>query len=252
MDENKLITININNSISFPGIETLFTELNFKKNNELIEIQSNQFKTNIFNGNLDISKSLNSKDPFQIKAIFNDVNFKKISYSELSEFFENGLNFFSNIFDANVNIEFKELKTRNSVFKNLQMSFSFENGDIRVDKLKLFSDQHAINIQGRNIDYQKDKLFFYDFEFKTENLKDICQKICTDKSLMDKIQGNEFKLKSKGLLNINKAKITVEENFTDRQFNDNELKKLNSNLNSLVLYGKLENLFNLSRYFTLL
>jgi len=54
------------------------------------------------------------------------------------------------------------------------------------------------------------------------------------------------------LLNINKAKITVEENFTDRQFNDNELKKLNSNLNSLVLYGKLENLFNLSRYFTLL
>ena len=57
------------------------------------------------------------------------------------------------------------------------MSFSFENGDIRVDKLKLFSDQHAINIQGRNIDYQKDKLFFYDFEFKTENLKDICQKI---------------------------------------------------------------------------
>ena len=104
---------------------------------------------------------------------------------------------------------------------------------------------HVINIQGRNIDYQKDKLFFYDFEFKTENLKDICQKICTDKSLMDKIQGNEFKLKSKGLLNINKAKITVEENFTDRQFNDNELKKLNSNLNSLVLYGKLENLFNL-------
>ncbi|MDB3873328.1 hypothetical protein N9317_04700 [Pelagibacteraceae bacterium] len=252
LDENKLITININNSISFPGIETLFTELNFKKNNELIEIQSNQFKTNIFNGNLDISKSLNSKDPFQIKAIFNDVNFKKISYSELSEFFENGLNFFSNIFDANINIEFKELKTRNSVFKNLQMSFSFENGDTRVDKLKLFSDQHAINMQGRNIDYQKDKLFFYDFEFKTENLKDICKKICADKSLLDKIQGNEFKLKSKGLLNINKAKITVEENFTDRQFNDNELKKLNSNLNSLILYGKLENLFNLSRYFTLL
>jgi hypothetical protein len=112
LDENKLITININNSISFPGIETLFTELNFKKNNEFIEIQSNQFKTNIFNGNLDISKSLNSKDPFQIKAIFNDVNFKKISYSELSEFFENGLNFFSNIFDANVNIEFKELKNK--------------------------------------------------------------------------------------------------------------------------------------------
>jgi hypothetical protein len=252
LDENKLITININNSISFPGIETLFTELNFKKNNEFIEIQSNQFKTNIFNGNLDISKSLNSKDPFQIKAIFNDVNFKKMSYSELSEFFENGLNFFSNIFDANINIEFKELKTRNSVFKNLKTSFSFENGDIRVDKLKLFSDQHAINIQGRNIDYQKDKLFFYDFEFKTENLKDICKKICADKSLLDKIQGDEFKLKSKGLLNINKAKITVEENFTDRQFNDNELKKLNSNLNSLVLYGKLENLFNLSRYFTLL
>jgi hypothetical protein len=66
------------------------------------------------------------------------------------------------------------------------------------------------------------------------------QKICADKSLLDKIQVNEFKLKSKGLLNINKAKITVEENFTDRQFNDNELKKLNSNLNSLVLYGKLE------------
>ena len=75
--------------------------------------------------------------------------------------------------------------------------------------------------------------------------------VCLDKSLVNKINNKEFKLKSKGLLNIDKSKVTVEENFTDKQFNDNELKKLNTTLNTSVISGKLENLFNISRYFIL-
>ena len=68
---------------------------------------------------------------------------------------------------------------------------------------------------------------------------------------MNKIKDKEFKLKSKGILNLNKAKISIKENFTNKQFNDNELKKLSTTLNTSIISGKLENLFNISRYFNL-
>ena len=99
---------------------------------------------------------------------------------------------------------------------------------------------------------QKDNLLFYDMIFETEDLKEICKIICEDKTFNDKININEIKISSKGMLNINKAKIYIKENNFIKQYNDNEIKKLSDNLNSKVVFGKLENLLNLSKYFNLL
>jgi hypothetical protein len=70
--------------------------------------------------------------------------------------------------------------------------------------------------------------------------------------LNDKIVNNEIKLYSKGILNINKAKVIVQENNFIKQYNDNEIKKLSDNLNTKVILGRLENLLDLSKYFNLL
>ena len=87
---------------------------------------------------------------------------------------------------------------------------------------------------------------FYDIIFETNDLREICKIICEDKIYNDKINTKEVKIFSKGILNINKAKIFVKE------YNDNEIKKLSNNLNSKVILGQLENLINLSKYFNLL
>ena len=88
--------------------------------------------------------------------------------------------------------------------------------------------------------------------FQQKNLKRLCSQICDDKSLIDRAIDGEFKLQSKGILNINKSKITVQENFVNKSLMIMNFKKLNTNLNSIVIFGKLENLFDLPRYFTLL
>ena len=68
----------------------------------------------------------------------------------------------------------------------------------------------------------------------------------------DKIANNEIEIYSKGILNINKAKVIVQENNFIKQYNDNEIKKLSDNLNTKVILGRLENLLDLSKYFNLL
>ena len=83
-------------------------------------------------------------------------------------------------------------------------------------------------------------------------MKEICKIICEDKTINDKIHTKEVKIYSKGILNINKAKILVKENSFVKEYNDNEIKKLSDNLNSKVIIGELENLINLSKYFNLL
>jgi len=158
----------------------------------------------------------------------------------------------ANLFDAHLLLNFQDIETKNKIFDNANFEMSFQNGDIRFDKIDIFSDKNKISLKGRNIKYDKDNLFFFDFEFNTKDFENICKRICQDELTMNKIKDKEFKLKSKGILNLNKAKISIKENFTNKQFNDNELKKLNSNFNSLILLGKLENLFDLSRYFILL
>ena len=143
------------------------------------------------------------------------------------------------------------MKTKEGIFDNAKITINFLKGDMILDNFNLESDANKLNVKGRNILYQKDNLFFYDLIFETSNIKNLCTLVCLDKSLVNKINNKEFKLKSKGLLNIDKSKVTVEENFTDKQFNDNELKKLSTTLNTSIISGKLENLLNISRYFNL-
>ena len=248
--DKKNVKLNLNQTTFFPGIKKLYTDFEFEKNEETIYIKTNKFNTNLFSGFVEIKKN-NPRYPIEITGKFENANFKKIDLSEFEKFLQENLSILANIFDAKVSLLFENMKTKEGIFDNAKITINFLKGDMILDNFNLESDVNKLNVKGRNILYQKDNLFFYDLIFETSNIKNLCTLVCLDKSLVNKINNKEFKLKSKGLLNIDKSKVTVEENFTDKQFNDNELKKLSTTLNTSIISGKLENLFNISRYFNL-
>jgi len=248
----KIVKLNFNKQNFLPGINKVYSKLIFENIDDGFKIVTEQFKTNNLDGKIYIKKDQKISNSLLIEGQLKNVEFKNISDKELNFFLKNTLLEIANLFDAHLLLNFQDIETKNKIFDNANFEMSFQNGDIRFDKIDIFSDKNKISLKGRNIKYDKDNLFFFDFEFNTKDFENICKRICQDELTMNKIKDKEFKLKSKGILNLNKAKISIKENFTNKQFNDNELKKLNSNFNSLILLGKLENLFDLSRYFTLL
>ena len=251
LNEKKIITFDYNNNTIFPGIDEVFASFSFKKDNTNFDLVTEKFETNLFKGQIKINNN-NDKNIVVFDGSFDEANFKTINTKDLSEFLIKNLNVLADIFDGKIILNFNNIKTNQEIFNNAKFNISFQNGDIFFEDITFNSDKNILNISGRNIFYQKDKLFFYDLNFETKSLKEICSKICKYSSLLSRTEDKEFNIKSKGILNFNKAKITIKENFTDKQFNDNELNKLNTNINSIIIFGKLENLFNLSRYFTLL
>jgi len=251
LNPKKLVKLDYNNSSIFPGVDSIFASFTYEQNKNKFSLITKEFETNIFSGLININNN-NEKNIIVLDGYFENSKFKKISNTDLATFLSQDLNLLANLFDGRVKLSFNNFKSDKEVFENIKLNVLFQNGDVFFEDIDIYSDNNSINIKGRNVTYQKDNLFFYDVIFSTKNLKILCSQICDDKSLIDRAIDGEFKLQSKGILNINKSKITVQENFVNREFNDNEIQKLNTNLNSIVIFGKLENLFDLPRYFTLL
>ncbi len=251
-NKEKNLIFTFNNQSIFPGINEIYASCKLINEEQKFIIKSDKFKTNLFEGNIIIEKSNETSNEIVIKSLFDKANFKKIHTKELKFFLENNLNKLSNILDAKIILIFKKIKTKKKLFDSAKFQIFFQNGDVIFEDITFLSDKAKIKLKGRNIKYQKDNLLFYDIFFETKNIKEICDSICENKSFNNKIVNNEMKVYSKGILNINKAKLVVKENNFVKQFNDNEIKKLSDNLNKKVISGKLENLLDLSKYFNLL
>ena len=240
------------NKTVFPGIDKIFASFKLTSDNNSFVLKSEKFQTNLFDGNIIIEKNSDTGNEIVIKSTFDKANFKKINFKDLKNFIEKDLIQLSNLIDARIFLTFKKIKTKKKLFDNAKFEVLFQKGDVIFEDITFSSNKAIINIKGRNIKYQKDNLLFYDIFFETKNIKEICDSICENKSFNNKIVNNEMKVYSKGILNINKAKLVVKENNFVKQFNDNEIKKLSDNLNKKVISGKLENLLDLSKYFNLL
>ena len=251
-NREKELKFKFNRQSIFPGINNIFASLKFEINHNDLFIKSEKFQTNLFDGNISIKKNSDTKNIIVINGLFEKANFKKISNRDLKIFLENNLNKLSNLLDAEIFLNFEKIKTQKKLFNKAQFNFIFQKGDIIFEDVTFSSDKTKVEIKGRNIRYQKDNLLFYDIIFETNDLKAICSSICENKSNNDKIKNNEVRVHSKGMLNINKAKVIIQENNFIKQYNDNEIIKLSENLNKKVISGKLENLLDLSKYFNLL
>ena len=251
-NREKDLKFTFNRQSIFPGINNIFASLKFEINNNDLLIKSEKFQTNLFDGNISIEKNSGTKNIIVINGLFENANFKKIDNRDLKLFLENNLSKLSNLLDAEIFLNFEKIKTKKKLFNKAQFNFVFQKGDIIFEDVTFSSDKTKVEIKGRNIRYQKDNLLFYDIIFETNDLKAICSSICENKSNNDKIKNNEVRIYSKGMLNINKAKVVIQENNFIKQYNDNEIIKLSENLNKKVISGKLENLLDLSKYFNLL
>ena len=251
-DSEKELKFTFNRQSIFPGINDIFASLKFQIDEDTLLIKSEKFKTNLFDGNITVEKNSNTNNVIIINGSFAKANFKSINKNDLKIFLENDLSKLSNLLDVKIFLDFEKIKTKKKLFNKAKFDLFFQKGDIIFENIILSSDKAKLKVKGRNIRYQKDNLLFYDLIFETKDLKEICKIICEDKTFNDKININEIKISSKGMLNINKAKIYIKENNFIKQYNDNEIKKLSDNLNSKVVFGKLENLLNLSKYFNLL
>ncbi len=248
----KELKFTFNHQSIFPGINNIFASLKFQIDDDSLLIKSEKFQTNLFDGKITVEKNNSTNTAIVINGSFAKANFKSINKKDLKIFLEKDLNKLSNILDAKVFLNFEKIKTKKKLFSEAKFDLSFQNGDAIFEDVILSSDKAKLKIKGRNIKYQKDNLFFYNITFETNNLREICKIICEDKTYDKKINTKEAKIFSKGILNINKAKIFVKENNFVKEYNDNEIKKLSDNLNNKVILSKLENLINLSKYFNLL
>ena len=252
LNDKKLILLNLQNETFIPGVNKIFTVFNYESFDDYISLTTKEFETNIFDGNLNITINKLNKGLIKVNGFFENAEFDKVDTIKLKKFISEDLKMIAQLFDSEINLNFKVEDSKNKLFTDAKIQAIFQGGDVFIEKINFFSEKNNLTIKGRNLSYQKDNLFFYDLIFNTNDLEIICENLCEDVALLEKITDKNFTLFSKGILNINKGKVQVEENFTDKQFNDNQLRQLNSNLNSLILFGKLENLFNFSRYFVLL
>ena len=248
----KELKFTFNRQSIFPGINDIFASLKFQIDDNSLLIKSEKFQTNLFDGKITVEKNNSTNNVIVINGSFSKANFKSINKKDLKIFLEKDLNKLSNILDAKILLNFEKIKTKKKLFSKAKFDLFFQKGDAIFKDIILSSDKVKLIIKGRNVRYQKDNLFFYNIIFATNDLRDICKIICENKSYNDKINTKKIKIFSKGILNINKAKIFVKENNFVKEYNDNEIKKLSDNLNSKVILGKLENLINLSKYFNLL
>lgn len=248
----KELKFTFNRQSIFPGINDIFASLKLQIDDDSLLIKSEKFQTNLFDGKITVEKNKSTNNAIVITGSFAKANFKSINKKDLKIFLEKDLNKLSNILDAKIFLNFEKIKTKKKLFSKAKFDLFFQKGDVIFEDVILSSDKAKLKIKGRNVRYQKDNLFFYNIIFQTNDLREICKIICEDKIYNDKINIKEVKIFSKGILNINKAKIFVKENNFIKEYNDNEIKKLSDNLNSKIILGKLENLINLSKYFNLL
>ena len=248
----KELKFTFNRQSIFPGINDIFASLKLQIDDDSLLIKSEKFQTNLFDGKITVEKNKSTNNAIVITGSFAKANFKSINKKDLKIFLEKDLNKLSNILDAKIFLNFEKIKTKKKLFSKAKFDLFFQKGDVIFEDVILSSDKAKLKIKGRNVRYQKDNLFFYNIIFETNDLREICKIICEDKIYNDKINIKEVKIFSKGILNINKAKIFVKENNFIKEYNDNEIKKLSDNLNSKIILGKLENLINLSKYFNLL
>ncbi len=248
----KELKFTFNRQSIFPGINDIFASLKLQIDDDSLLIKSEKFQTNLFDGKITVEKNKSTNNAIVITGSFAKANFKSINKKDLKIFLEKDLNKLSNILDAKIFLNFEKIKTKKKLFSKAKFDLFFQKGDVIFEDVILSSDKAKLKIKGRNVRYQKDNLFFYNIIFETNDLREICKIICEDKIYNDKINTKEVKIFSKGILNINKAKIFVKENNFIKEYNDNEIKKLSDNLNSKIILGKLENLINLSKYFNLL
>ncbi len=249
LSEKKFFTLSYNSFPLFLGLNKIFTEGEFLEKEKNIKFISKKFDSNLFDGNLEIDIITDPLLSINLNGIFNDARFDKVLSKDFINFLKNDFSKISSFMDLNLSLKFSNIRFFKKLFSSANLNLKFQNGDTNIDQASFLSDENQLFISGRNVNYEKDNLYFYNFNFKTINLKKICYDFCNNKSFIEQISQQNYEIKSRGIFNLNKAKITVEEHQTLDDYKDDRLNQITNNLNNKVFKGDLNNLFDISKYF---
>jgi len=182
---------------------------------------------------------------FKTDLVFGRTNFSSISSSVLSDFFSNDLFDIASNFNAHFKIKFKHLIIDQAYFDDLNIDIKFVGGDIILNNVEFISANNNFLLTGRIIEDNKDKLMFFKSKFSTNQLKKMCLKTCKSYPL-----SNDYVMVAQGTFNLKKAKFYLEEFFSNKNYNKEELELLTNHLNSKIA-GNISKSLELKSYLSI-
>ena len=248
----------------FPGLENILVKGEFTNQDKTLIIKNANISSKLINGKFDFKYQYGSNHIPRLKLNLDTTRIDKIQAEKLVLFVKDDIFEIARFFNVNLIIEIPKAKFDNKIFNKVFVDLQFIAGDIIVKQFLLSSFFNKLEIKGKILKFGKDKLFFYKSDFSTNNYKKIIKNLSINKEIQNKIVHQSiFTINSSGYLNLNKAKIYIEQNetnyftitdpYVDKQitYKGNKLENLNKRFNEKILEGKLINFFDLPKFFEL-
>ena len=248
----------------FPGLENILVKGKFTNQNKTLIFKNANISSKLINGKFDFEYQYGSYHLPKLKLNLDTTRIDKIQAEKLVLFMKDDIFELARFFNLNLIIQIPKAKFNNKIFNKVFVDLQFVAGDIIVKKFILSSSSNKLEIKGKILKFGKDKLFFYKSKFSTNNYEKIIKNLSINKEIQNNIvDQNIFSVISSGYLNLNKAKIYIEQNetnyftstdpYVDKQitYKGNKLEDLNKRFNEKILEGKLINFFNLPKFFEL-
>lgn len=227
--KNSFLQIKSANNLFFPGFKNIYLRTDVVREQDKIIFDDVKLTSSMYNGIGLIEFITNPNLIINSNFSFGRTNFSTVSKTVITNFFQNALFDIASLFDASFKINFKNVLMEQDYFKDVDIDVNFIEGDIVVNNFELISSANHLKFTGRIINDNKDKLFFFKTKFQTSELKKLCIKTC--KNLPKQ---NNYSMVSEGVYNIKKAKVTLDDFFSTRQYTKQEIATLNNDLNKMI------------------
>ena len=244
-DQNNFLQIKSASNIFFPGFNNIYLRSAVKFNKDKVVFNNIKLTSAIYNGIGNIEISFKPNLFFNIDLVLGRTNFASLSSSVLSNFYTNDLLDIASKFNAHFKIKFKHIILEQSYFDDLNLDLKFVGGDIIINNAELASANNNLMLTGRIVEDSKDKLMFFKSKFTTNQLKKMCLNTCKSSPL-----SNDYVMVAQGIYNLKKAKFYMEEFFSNKNYNKDELELLTNRLNSAVA-GNIQKSLELKNYLSI-
>ncbi len=243
--QNSFLQIKSANNLFFPGLDNIYLRADVVQEKDGIILKDIKLTSSAYNGFGSINFITNPNLAITTDLTFGRTNFLNISKKIITNFFQNTLFDLASTFNANFKVNFKHILIEQDYFEDLYLDIKFLEGDIIINNFELVSNSNNLIFSGRIVDENKDKLFFFNTKFRTNNFKKLCLKICKNYPPKD-----NYSMVAEGVYNIRHAKVTLDDFFSDKKHNKQDLIDLSNRINTMAL-GSFERFLVLKNFLSL-
>ena len=243
--QNSFLQIKSANNLFFPGLDNIYLRANVILEKDDVSLKNIKLTSSTYNGFGSVNFKTNPNLTITTDLTFGRTNFTNIPNKIITNFFQNTLFDLASMFNANFKVNFKHILIDQDYFEDLYLDIKFLEGDIIINNFELVSNSNNLIFSGRIVDENKDKLFFFTTKFRTKNLKKLCLKICKNPPLKE-----NYSMVAEGVYNIRHAKLTLDDFFSDKKYNKQDLTDLSNKINTMN-EGSFERFLQLKNFLSL-